>query len=142
MKKVKLFLHSLLVILVMSCQVNDEMYELENESLVNSESFISGGGFEYEDPDNPPTDPFTRTKIAITYESGTTEFQKNQIRNSIGIDLGLFTWSQCTNNPNIEIWTIRHIAYPDFPPTQDKLENEDPITQARHEDIFINSGCN
>lgn len=142
MKKVKLFLHSLLVILVMSCQVNDEMYELENENLVNSESFITGVGFEYEDPDNPPVDPFTRTKIAITYKIGTTEFQKTQIRNSRGFELDLFTWSQCTNNPNIEIWIIRHIAFPDFPPTQDKLENEDVITEAKHEYSISYTGCN
>lgn len=147
----KLGIAIFMIATIFSCQ-NDDNYELE-QNLMNETSsktadsdvrneIIELGNqnttysadFEYEDPDNPPPDPFIRSKILIEYLPGTTEAEKAAFRNSVALDIMIFNHTICPLNPNAETWQVGYLTEQRFNDEhKDGLEGDEDVDRAVYE---------
>lgn len=113
MKKFKTVIYTLLVLLIFSCNTNDEFLEIETITTENEIQSSAKTDFEYNGPKEKKPN-YTYTKIRMVYRPGTTEYQKQLHRFSHGLDMGLFSWEQNIVEPNKEIWVVEFITEADF----------------------------
>ena len=113
MKIFKTVIYTLLVLIVFSCNTNDEFLEIE--TIITEVEMQSSAKTDFEHDGPKVKNPnYTYTKIEISYEPGTTEYQKQLHRFSHGLDMGLFSWEQNIVEPNKEIWVVEFITEADF----------------------------
>lgn len=132
MKKFKTVIYTLVLLLVFSCNTNEELVEIENVKVEKEIQTFSRGGT----PDDIPSNPTTSTsKILIEYMDGTTEIEKQNVRDSYP---NLISYEQCPSNIDREIWTIIELTQSEFVVGMGQdLDNESDI-QERYYEVTCN----
>lgn len=128
MKKLVIKSFFLCLFLFIGCNSNENEFLTKDSTLKEKIAFGSKLTDEVGIPIN---------KMLVHYQPGTTETEKQAIRNDYGQSLGLLFWRSCNLNPNAENWFITETPMTILLPKVDPLNDEDDI-----ENFELNSICN
>lgn len=78
------------------------------------------------------TNQFTVDRIKVEFERGTSEAEKAALRLAFSqdLDIQVFHWYTCSNEPNTEIWEFIPIAQPLAVQKATDLEDDEDIKRA------------
>lgn len=125
MKNFKKIIYLLMLLMILSCSSNEEIFETKNQIETNRRIDFEHNGPKIKDPNA------SYSLIKVTYAIGTTEFEKQTIRFSHGLDIGLFSWFPDSLDSNVEHWEVESISKTLFDlQFKQHLEDEDEVTGA------------